>query len=285
MAEAARRGARGARQPDQRRGARPRARTNQQEREAPSALEAEAIDIEVESLSTFNESINGLIHGPSGHGKTTLVGGCPRAVFLSTEKGVIAAKRSGSRARLIRAPDWEHALSGVVWADNNLGPDDWLIIDSHTKMQILYLRWLLRTHHELNARRDLDIPAIQDHQKWQNAFMRWTDHIVDAKYNSLFVCTSMVTEDQEGDTLVLPSIRGKGYEISNYISAQMDFILYYAVSKTASTDERIIRRALAQPWPPYLAKDRYSALGDWWDVEPGNYKAMAEMIAEIQKVR
>lgn len=278
----ARRGTRQA--TSQRRGARPQARTAKKEREEPTALEADPVEIVVESLSSFNESKNILIYGPSGQGKTVLAGGAPNSIFLSTEKGVVAAKRAGSKAELIRAPDWEHALSGVVWADKNMGPSDWLIVDSHTKMQVLYLRWLLRTHHELNSRRDLDIPAIQDHQKWQNAFMRWTDHIVDAKYNSIFICTSMVTEDQEGETLVLPSIRGKGYEISNYISAQMDVILYYAVSERASTEDMTVRRALAQPYPPYLAKDRYNALGKRWDVMEEDYTAMAQIIRAIEKV-
>jgi len=269
--------------PPSRRGTPRRRSSAKTSREEPASMEAAPVEVHVEDLASYNESINIMLYGPSGHGKTVLAGGAPNATFLSTEKGVVSAKRSGSKASLIKSPDWEHALSGVRWADDNLGPEDWLIIDSHTKMQILYIRWLLRQKNEENSARDLDIPAIQDHQKWQNAFMRWTDHIIDAQYNSIFICTTMIKEDEEGEKLVLPAITGKDYTICNYVCAQMDVGLYYAISERASTREQVVRRALAQPYPPYFAKDRYSALGDYQDVLPGDYTAMAEFIDLIRE--
>src|SRR6266704_4455878 len=121
-----------------------RSKTATQERENPQSLEAGAVTVEIEDLTTFNESTNILLHGPSGHGKTVLAGGAPNATFLSTEKGVVAARRAGSKAGLIRAPDWEHVVAGLDLADQRLGPEDWLIVDSGTKMQVLYIRWILR---------------------------------------------------------------------------------------------------------------------------------------------
>jgi hypothetical protein len=268
-----------------RRMARAPRRAAQQQRENPPALEADAVEIEVEELTAFNPSKNLMIYGPSGHGKTVLAGGTPNAVFLSTEGGVVSAKRTGSTARLIRAPDWEHALSGVKWADDNLGKEDWLIVDSHTRLQLEYVRWLLRMKNLENSARDLDIPALQDHQKWQNAFMRWTDHIISAPYNSIFICAEMRRENEEGDLEVLPQIRGgKNLEVCRYISSQMDVALYYAISDRATEaneDGLIIRRALAQPYPPYFAKDRYKALGRFIDVEDEYYETMLDIIDMI----
>jgi hypothetical protein len=259
-----------------------RAASAKNQRENPEALEAAAVTIEIEDLSDFNESVNILLHGPSGHGKTVLAGGAPNATFLSTEKGVVAAKRAGSKAKLMRAPDWEHVLAALDKAEETLGPEDWLIVDSATKMQVLYIRWILRMIHEQNAARDLDIPAIQDHQKWQNGFMRFCDRIVDAEYNSIFITTSMYKEDPEGEDLVIPAITGKDYAISSYISAQMDVVGYYAVAPQKSRTEPMIRRALFQPYPPYFAKDRYAVLGRWQDVPDGDYTAMADFIGMIQ---
>jgi hypothetical protein len=267
------------------RGARkPRAKTRTQERESPTAMEAAAVTVEIEELTAYNESTNMLLYGPSGHGKTVLAGGAPNATFLSTEKGVVAAKRAGSKAKLMRAPDWEHVLASLDKADETMGPEDWLIVDSHTKMQVLYVRWILRTIHDEQPHRDLDIPAIQDHQKWQNGFKRFTDRIVDAKYNSIFICTTMRRDDEDGEDQVLPAITGKGDEICNYVCAQMDVIGYYAVSEkaTAANDDIPTRRALFQPFPPYIAKDRYQALGMYQDVGDQDYNAMAEFIEMIQ---
>jgi hypothetical protein len=257
--------------------------TAKDSREAPQAIEVDEVEIEVEDLATFEESINIMIYGPSGHGKTVLAGGAPNSVFVSTEKGVVAAKVVGSQASLIRTPDWTHVVAAKKYCDAHYGPDDWIIFDSVTKMQVLMLRWILKKINEDNSNRDLDIPAIQDHQKWQNMFKRFVDSIIDAPYNTILVCTDMFKEDQDGEDIVLPAITGKEYEICNYIRAQTDVNLYYATRELK--DGTLIRRALAQPWGPYVAaKDRYQALGRWWDVEEGYYDAMGDMIDAIQLV-
>lgn len=260
----------------------PRRRTSaRQSREDPVSLEAAEVSIEIEDLGSFNESINWMIYGPSGVGKTVLAGGAPNATFLSTEKGVVSAQRSGSQAKLVRAPDWEHVVAALDAFDQKLGPEDWVVIDSHTKMQVLYVRWILRMQHERNDSRDLDIPQIQDHQKWQNGFMRFTDRIIDAKYNSIFICTEMRRTDAEGEELVLPNITGKDYTISNYCREQMDIVSYYDVVPNKKRNEPMVRRLLFQPYPPYVAKDRYNVFGRYQDIEEGDFGAMAELIEMI----
>lgn len=223
-----------------------------------------------------------MIYGPSGHGKTRLAAFAPNATFLSTEKGVVSAKAAGSEARLIRTPSWEHVVAGKKKADAELGPGDWLILDSLTKMQVLMIRWILRKINATSPHRDLDIPAIQDHQKWQNYFKRFVDELIDAPYNVIFICTTMLREDEEGDDQVLPAITGRGQEICDYVCAQMDVTLYYALSDK-TPDGEPIRRALAQPFPPYTrCKDRYDVLGFYVDVPNGYNDAMSDMIYAIE---
>jgi DNA polymerase III delta prime subunit len=270
-----------------RRGARrgtPKRSTAKSAREAPESIEEEEVVIEIEELSDYNESKNILLHGPSGHGKTVLAGGAARdfrCLFLSTEKGVVSAKRAGSKAQVMRAPDWQHVVAGLNRADQELAPEDWLIVDSGTKMQVLYIRWILQQIHDQNAMRDLDIPAIQDHQKWQNGFKRFCDRIIDSHYNTIFITTSMQTENEDGDDMVIPDLTGKQNQISNYISAQFDVAMYYAVAPQKSRTEPMVRRALTQPYPPYFAKDRYNVFGRWQDVPEGDYTAMSDFIGMI----
>jgi hypothetical protein len=274
-----------ARTPTKRR-SRPKAR--QEERENPSALETEEVIVEIEDLANFNESINIGIHGPSGHGKTVLAGGAPAGpsgrppTYLTTEKGVVAAQRAGLEAKLIRAPSWEHVVAGKRKLDETLDAGDWAIVDSGTKMQVLMLRWILQEINKDNPSRDLDIPAIQDHQKWQNYYKRFVDSLIDAPYNVIFVFTTMLREDEEGEDQVLPAITGKGQEICDYVCAQMDVNLYYALSDK-TPDGNLIRRALAQPVSPYVrCKDRYNVLGRYIDIPDGYYGAMADIINAIQ---
>lgn len=278
------------------RGQRAKASQPRGDREAPKRLDSgrPKITVEVEDLTDYNESANVLVYGDSGVGKTSLAGGASastragRVVFISTEKGTIAAKRTGSEAKLIRAYDWDHIEAALDWADENLGPEDWVILDSLSKMQVLLIRWILGIIHEDNEARDLDIPAIQDHQKWQNMFKRFVDRIVDAPYNAIFIATAMHATDQEGDPLVLPSITGKGYEVANYICAQMDLVMYYHAAEKRRADDPTVRRLLTQTYakadgPVYFAKDRFHTFAAWLDVEDGEFGTMGWVIDEIME--
>jgi len=196
---------------------------------------------------------------------------------------VVAARVAGSQAKLIRTPTWERVVAAKKYCDEHYREDDWIIFDSVTKMQVLMIRWILKKINNDNSARDLDIPAIQDHQKWQNYFKRFIDSLIDAPYNTIMICTEMYKTDQDGEDIVLPAITGKDYEICNYVRAQTDINLYYQVTKNRDGEE--VRRALAQPYAPYVAaKDRYQALGRFWDVYPGEFNAMADMIEAVHEV-
>jgi hypothetical protein len=266
-----------------------RSSTGQGERTVTSITTARkrpTITVKVEELSDFNESFNWCIYGDSGVGKTVFASFAPNGYILSTEKGVISAKRVGSVAKLLRAPDWPHVEASIDWADNNLGPEDVLIVDSVTKMQELVIRWWLGVQHEENEARDLDIPQLQDHQKWQRMFLRFVNHIIEAKYNSIFVATSMRKEDEEGDDLVLPNIVGKDYAIAQNFCADMDIVSCLRVKKRSDIDGDREAMLINDTFPPYFAKDRFNVLPRWetipdGSVEEGRYDLIADMIADI----
>lgn len=250
-----------------------------------AALEADAVTIEIEDMAAFDESTNIAIYGPSGHGKTVLASGAPRSTFLTTEKGVVSAKHAGSTSKVMRAFDWEHVIAGMNKADETLGKGDWLIVDSGTKMQTLYMRWILRMENRANSSRSLDIPQIQNHQQYQNGFKRFVDHIIDAPYNSIFIWGEMEVPGEDDDMERVPHIEGgRTYQVCRYIIGQFDVGIRYSVSRKLSEPGHTVRIALTQPFDQFWAKDRYSALGDYQTVEPGEYDAMAQFIDMIENV-
>lgn len=256
-------------------------RQSRQEAEEPESIDIDVVDVHIEDMSQDNPTKNIIIYGPSGGGKTVLALGAPNATVVAAEAGYVSAQRVGHTANLIKAPTWAHVDAAMKLAARTFGPDDWVIYDSITKMQQLNIRWILQKQKQKKASRDLDIPAVQDHQKWQNMFVRYITEIIDAPYNSILVATSMIKEDEDSEDIVLPNLVGKNYTISENVMAEADMVLYYGVSKTASTDEFTVRRALAQPYPPWRAKDRYNCLGKFIDVHEGNYWAMADIIEAI----
>jgi hypothetical protein len=242
--------------------------------------------VELEELSDFNESFNWCIYGNSGVGKTVFTSFAPRAHILSTEKGVISAKRVGSKAKLLRAPDWDHVEASIEWADKNLTEDDILVVDSVTKMQELLAYWWLGIQHDENAARDIDIMQLQDYQKWQRMFLRFTSHLVDARYNTIFVATAMRREDEEGEDLILPNIVGKDYAMAQNFCADLDIVSCLRVQRRANIDDPRESIIINDTWPPYFAKDRFNVLPRWETIpdgqaKDGRYDLIADMIEDI----
>ncbi len=256
----------------------------QKEQDDPTLVNADTVTIKIEDMSAFSESKKVALYGPSGVGKTVLAGGTPRATFLTTERGLASALASGSQAKIMRAYDWEHVLAGLRKADEVLGEKDWFVVDSGTKMQVLYMRWILRMANRANSSRSLDIPALHDHQQYQNGFKRFIDHIIDAPYNAVVVFGEMEIPGENDEMEKVPHIEGgKTYQVCRYIIGQFDVGIRYSLSQSLTEETgRKIRLALTQPTPNHWAKDRYMALGEWQTVEQNDFTAMADFIWMIE---
>jgi hypothetical protein len=224
-------------------------------------------------LSEWDESSNVLIYGDSGIGKTVFGGGA--GLILGVEKGAIAAKRQGSKADLWPCPTWTDVQKAYVWLKKNPTAYPWVTIDSATEMQRKALLWILEKEFKdagPNGSRDIDIPQIQDHQKWQNMFKRFVTSFCDLPINVLFLALPLRVEDEEGEELVLPDFAGKGYQIAQWVCAQMSVVGHMKkVKKKVGTAEsgqpkfKEVRRIRFQYSPPYFAKDRYDVLGKFRD--------------------
>jgi hypothetical protein len=247
------------------------------------------ITVELEELSAANPTCCILIYGDNGVGKTALAGGSSssnragKVAFCSTERGSISAKRTGSRAELWRAPDWPHVEAMLDWADENMGPDDWLIMDSVTKMDILLQRDILKGDHEMRGK-DLDTMELQHWPLWQTKFLRFIDKMIDSNYNTILICSSMEGADRDGDIQVIPSITDtKRSNKAGYVRAQPDEVYYYGM--TTDEDGEPIRRLLTQYYPPWFAKSRYDIFERSIDVEEGGFGIMGWIIDQLMEAR
>lgn len=236
------------------------------------------------SLADFEESVNFLLYGDSGIGKTVFAG--QTGLILGVESGTISAKRQGSTADLWPIKTWTDIQKAYKWLKANPTSYQWVAMDSVTEMQQKALRWILDKEFRdagEGSNRDIDIPQIQDHQKWQNMFKRFIKSFCDLPQNVLFTALPLRVEDEEGEELVLPDLSGKGYQISQWVCAQMSIVGHMKKVRKKigmGTDNepkyKIVRRFRFQYSPPYFAKDRYDALGNYMD-DP----TLAEIVAKI----
>lgn len=177
-------------------------------------LPPDIIDMETEP-----ESINLLVIGESGAGKTPFAGSSDNCLILRAERGTTSAAVRGSKAKIWDVRTWARYTKAKKWLDKAAAdpdgiPFDWVVLDSVSALQTVLLRYILAKEYRANpGARDLDIPQIQDHQKWQNQFKRTIQELVDMEVNFAATALPMLIEsdDDEGNTEsnILPQVLGK----------------------------------------------------------------------------
>lgn len=221
-------------------------------------------------LEDFNESINWLLYADSKVGKTVLAGQLPNVLILRIEPGTTSAARfkprKNTRRKIWKINGWEDFEKAYEWIEANPKEFDWIVIDSITALQQKCIRWILDGAVENNPSRDLDIPAIQDHYKWQQIMRRYVTMFQELPVNVMWTAQAMAKETPEGDEIVLPLIQGKDYEIAAWVCAQMDVLTYLTIKKVKVGDKsKTVRRLYGQTIPPFWAGDRYDVIVPYID--------------------
>ncbi|UJQ86392.1 RecA-like DNA recombinase [Gordonia phage Wojtek] len=234
-----------------------------------SSLPADIVD-----LQEFDDSINLGIYGPSGVGKTVLAGSDDKVLFLAVEKGTVSAKRQGSKAKVWPIKQWNDLEKAYKWLEANPDVFQWVVLDSVTEMQQMAIREILAKAHAENGSRDLDIPAIQDHQKWQNIYKRFINYFVELPIDTVFLFLVRTAVDEDKNEFLTPDIQGKNYQLSQYTCGQMSAYGYMSNRKVAMKNEKgeilvdtggkrvpqIIRRITWMDTGTIRGKDRYNVL-------------------------
>lgn len=220
------------------------------------------------SLQDFDESINILVYGDSGVGKTVFAGSA-NALILAAEKGTVSAARQGSTADVWPINEWSDLSAAYVWLREN--PDhgyDWIVIDSITDAQAKLKDSQLKKAIQARPNHNPDAFELQDYVPYYELYKRTVRLFCELPVNMLFTALPVHNEDEEGDPLVLPDVEGKGYQLSSFTCAQMTAYGYMMIKNRKDNDSgtsRKSRRILWAPEPPYRARDRYDVLGTYTD--------------------
>lgn len=239
-------------------------------------------------LEDFNESVNIMIHATPGVGKTRFGATAPNSVFLSSEPGIISAKRAkvaGGVQGVVKVRKWQDALDFADACEaGDFAHRDWIVVDTVSTLQEKDMKAVLEKSVADNPKRDPDIPSLPDYMKMQNSFMRWFERMVDLPQNVLFLAHTMMVDDREGEKLFIPSIQGgadKGYKVANYCMGLVNVV--GCMDRRTNKSGEQVRRTLWQPYYDedkeirYTAKDHFACLGMSSDND-----TMPEIIEKIE---
>lgn len=266
------------------------------ERQRMSAAEFEAGMFD---LAGSTEFVNMMVYGDSGCGKTVLAGmlaALGPVLFLSAEPGYIAAANHGAKGKVRVIPDPSTAVAAASWLEDGAASRfKWIVADGIGTLQNKALLSYAAEAWDANPakRTHRNLPDKPDYFNAQNFIKSWTARLIDLPCNILFTTHAMRPEGESGETLVYPSIQGKGYEISNYISGMMHVVGYMGIriqKPVGRGEARQVRRVLWQHYMDqendtrYFAKDQFDSLGLYSDIrDPDgnpNGVTMADIIAK-----
>lgn len=229
---------------------------------------------DIEDLKDYTETINILCHSDTGGGKTVLWSRLPNVLILALEEGTVSAKRwerkhprpkSAGIIKVWKCPTLEAFVEAYAWCRDAIEdgefPFEWVLIDSVTAAQSRILRAIMLAAVKANKTRDPDIPAIQDHFKWQLMLKRMVTDWNELPVNTVWTARSMNKEDPDGEDIVVPLIEGKDYQISAWVCGEMHLVCYLKRSRKGKGDDaKIIRKLYTNEHDKYWCKDRYDAL-------------------------
>lgn len=233
---------------------------------------------EIIGLEDYTESINMLVYGGSGIGKTVLAGSA-RTLILATEHGTVSAARQGSKAKMWDAVgQWYQVEAWYEWVydhcDKEGFPFDWIAIDTGTELQHMMLRTIVNLRVEAGAAKNLNPYKIDinEYGEMHEMFRDWVKKINDLPINTLWTAQTMSAEKPDGTEFLLPSFQGKGHHMASWVAAQMHCYGHMAMREVQNpkTHETMQVRSIQwQSSSDVQAKDRFDALPKFTNVIKG----------------
>jgi hypothetical protein len=213
--------------------------------------------LEIRSVEEQVNSVNMIIFGDSGVGKTRLCGSAclvpemSPVLFLDVEGGVSSLKYLYPDVSVIRITSFQQLQAVYDALFEGKHPFRTVVVDSLTETQKFGMYDIMARAHAKDSDRDPDLPGIGEWGKNTEQVRRFVRAFRDIpNVNTIFTALRMDDKNKLGVTTTLPSLSGK---LAREVSALVDEVLYMYVKNIGGSYERLI---LAQKTEEIVAKDR-----------------------------
>jgi hypothetical protein len=224
----------------------------------------------IEKVGNRNPSLNVLVYGQSGTGKTTLCGSADevpemrKVLLIDLEGGTESLRNNYEGVDTVRVQSWKQMQE--VYNDLHRGDHGYktVIIDSLTECQKFNMYTIMT---ELVNRKtdegkdvDPDIPSVREWGKNIEQMRKFVRAMRDLPIHTIFTCLERVDKDDKtGAQTIKPLLSGK---LADEVAAFLDVVLYYYTKEVPveGGDSEIKRVLLTRKTAKHTAKDRTGKL-------------------------
>lgn len=213
---------------------------------------------EIIAASETVESVNVVVYGDSGSGKTTFAGSGAdngaNILILAIEDGITAIARGDNKTQVLPVTDWRKLLQAISYIEKNPKRWDWVVLDSATHLQHRIIwKSIIDEAKKKNPNRSEFKRELQEYNIAQNMFKHVIDRLFDSDANVLILAGSELAEDEEGETFRRPDIEGKKGGMSEWLARRAMIVGYLSVVDLKGKQVRKLEFART---PQVVAKDR-----------------------------
>lgn len=216
----------------------------------------------IADLGDSTPSVNLILYGPPGCGKTSLSAFLPRSLLLACDPGWVTAKARGAKCRIRPVRTYDELMAGVRWLENGGHADyDWIVVDGVTILQDRLTQGFARDAYEANPEKRVspEQPDKPDYFRQQSALKSAVGRLCDLPANVVLTFHATIEDDDQADTWIRPAIAGRDYNVGNYVTGMVTSIGYMHPKTEGSAEfTRILWRQVHDPNTDrrILAKDQ-----------------------------
>jgi hypothetical protein len=220
--------------------------------------------LRVDPVRLRPKTINVLVYGDSGVGKTVFAGSSQLVpemtpvLLIDIEGGALSLTHTYPEVDVVRVQTWDEmqGLYNELHAERHKYKT--VILDSLTEIQKFSMYNIMKEVVDDNPERDPDIAGMREWGKNIEQMRRYVRAFRDLPINTIFTALAREDKDNRGQITKKPSLSGK---LAGEVAAFLDIVLYYYVKNVKQGDEVVRQRLmLTSATDTTTAKDRTGKL-------------------------